>query len=153
MEKIKLLTIAVIALLLLNFGTLGFLIFAPKPGMHSPHPEPKEIIIRKLHFDHDQQKDYEKLIHLHRSTISEIEQDMHKAKNLLYLQLTLKTPDEKIKDSLINALANRQKDIEKTHFTHFEDIKKLCRPDQLEDYNELTEELSRIFSKPPKPGE
>jgi protein CpxP len=153
MEKTRLLTIAVIALLLLNLGTLGFLILAPKPGM-GPHgrPEPKDIIIRKLHFDKAQQENYLKLILWHRQTINGIEEKAHETKNRLYLQLLKTEVDTKTKDSLINVLADDQKQIEQTHFKHFGDIKKLCRPDQLENYYELTEELSRIFSKPPKPG-
>ena len=52
MEKTKLLTVTVIGLLLLNLGTLGFLFLnGPKVhrGLHEGRPEPKEIIIDKLH--------------------------------------------------------------------------------------------------------
>ena len=42
-----------------------------------------------------------------------------------------------------------QKEIEKTHFQHFLEIKALCRPEQIEDFNLLSEELARIFAKPP----
>ena len=69
MDKIKLLTFSVIALLLLNLGTLGFL-FLTNPNENHPHgdrnfkgrPEPKEIIIEKLNFDSKQISEYEKLI-------------------------------------------------------------------------------------------
>lgn len=155
MEKTKLLTVVVIALLLLNLGTLGFLILAPKPGMaiHGHHPEPKEIIIRKLQFDRDQIEKYENLIVWHRSNIDKIEKGIYGAKNNLYLQLLKTDPDNKTTDSLINKIADYQKQVEMTHFTHFMDIKKICHPDQIKDYEKLTEELSNIFSKPPKPRE
>ena len=32
-----------------------------------------------------------------------------------------------------------------------EQIKKLCRKEQLADFEDLTAELSRIFSRPPRP--
>ena len=55
MEKTKLLTIAVIGLLVINFGTLAFLLLNGKD--HRPPQEgrqkPKEIIIKKLRFDDD----------------------------------------------------------------------------------------------------
>ena len=153
MDRTKLLTFTVIALLLLNFGLLGFLFM----GRHNRHdgpprrPEPRQVIIDKLHFDEAQQASYEKLIHWHRSRIDSIDGNIRAAKNRLYSQLVQPAVDVKVKDSLINVLADLQKQIEATHFKHFQDIKGICRKEQLNDYNNLTEELSRIFSKPPKP--
>ncbi|MDN3675870.1 hypothetical protein QWY90_00745 [Flavobacterium paronense] len=40
--------------------------------------------------------------------------------------------------------------MKKTHFKHFVDIKKLCHKDQMEDFNELTEDLGRIFAPKPR---
>lgn len=153
MEKSKLLTIAVIALLLLNLGTLGFLVFGKNSGgpPHGPHREPKYQIIATLHFDSAQQQQYENLILEHRAAISQIEGNIRMTKNRLYLQLLKDRVDNKAKDSLVDVLAAYQKQIEQTHFKHFQDIKKICRPDQLEYYYDLTQELSRIFSKPPHP--
>ena len=39
--------------------------------------------------------------------------------------------------------------IETKHFAHFMDVKNLCNENQLENFDELTEELSRLFSGPP----
>lgn len=158
MEKTKLLTFAVITLLLLNLGTLGFL-FLSGSNEHHPHrgegteggPKPREIIIEKLHFDANQQKEYDKLIKWHQGEIRTIEDNIRAAKNELYSTLSASELNTKEKDSLTNALALHQKEIETTHFKHFEDIKKLCHKDQIEDFNKLTEELSRIFSRGQRP--
>lgn len=161
MEKTKLLTFAVITLLLINLGTLGFL-FLSGPNGHHPHrgegpeggPKPREIIIEKLHFDANQQKEYDKLIKWHQGEIRRLDDAIRKAKNDLYSGLSEDIINEQSKDSLITLLNSYQKQIETTHFKHFEDIKKICHNEQLEDFNELTEELSRIFSrgqKPPRP--
>lgn len=151
MDKIKLLTVAVILLLLLNLSTIGYLIFSRQNDQGKPRnrPEPREIIIRKLHFNNDQQQKYDQLISWHRATISGLEQQIRQAKNRLYLQLLKIEVDNETKDSLVLVLGNYQQQIETTHFKHFNDIKRLCRPDQLEDFYNLTSELSRIFSKPP----
>jgi len=156
MEKTKLLTIGIIALFLLNLGTLGFLFLSGPKGHHPPlghGPEgrlqPREIIIEKLHFDSNQVKEYDQLIQWHRSHITEAEDQIRAAKNELYLQLNENPVNEKTKDSLITALASYQKEIESVHFKHFQDIKKMCKKEQLEDFTALTEELSRLFSKPP----
>lgn len=153
MDKIKLLTFAVIGLLLLNLATLGFLFLNNTRGHDGPghRPKPQEIIIRKLHLDEKQQEQYQQLIHWHRGQVDDFDYQIREAKNKLYLQLLQPTVDTKVKDSLINAIANYQKQIEITHFKHFQDIKKLCRKEQIEDYNVLTTELSKIFSHPPKP--
>ncbi len=160
MEKTKLLTVAVITLLLLNLGTLGFL-FLTGPKGHHPNPEegqegrPKarEIIIEKLHFDANQQKEYDKLIKWHQVEIRTIEDNIRAAKNKLYLQLNKEEVDEKAKVTLIDDMSVYQRQIETTHFKHFEDIKKLCHKEQIEDFNDLTEELGRIFSKGQRPPE
>ncbi|WP_309612906.1 hypothetical protein [Flavobacterium sp.] len=153
MEKTKLLTIAVIGLLLINLATLGFL-FLNGSKDHRPNregrPEPKTIIIEKLHFDANQQKDYAKLIQWHRGEITRLDDNIRQTKNELYSQLNQAEINVKTKDNLIMLLNSYQKQVEETHFKHFEDIKRLCHQDQMEDFNELTEELSKIFA--PKPG-
>jgi len=159
MERTKLLTITVIGLLLLNFATLGFLFMSGPKGHKPPHdspegrPEPRAIIIERLHFDVNQQKEYDKIIQWHKGEIKRLDGNLRAAKNELYAQLKQPQVDIKIKDSLIAVINSNQKQIEATHFKHFEDIKKLCRKEQIEDYNDLTEELSRIFApnKPPRP--
>ena len=152
MEKTKLLTIAVIGLLVINLGTLGFLLLNGKG--HRPPQEgrqkPKEIIIEKLHFDAQQQKEYAKLIELHHGEITKLDKYIREAKNELYSELSKTEVNVKAKDSLILVINSTQKQIEETHFKHFEDIKKLCNKDQMEDFNALTEELSRIFAQKPR---
>lgn len=152
MEKTKLLTIAVIGLLVINLGTLGFLLLNGKgdPHPHGGRPEPREIIIEKLHFDAVQQKEYAKLIEWHRSEITRLDDNIRKAKNELYSQLSQAETNATSKDSLISVINSNQKQIEETHFRHFEDIKKLCHKDQMKDFNALTEELSRIFAPKPR---
>lgn len=155
MEKTKLLTFGIIALFVLNLGTLGFLFLSGPKGHHPPEhgPEgrskPREIIIEKLHFDAAQIKEYDKLIQWHRDNVSKLEEKIRDSKNELYLQLNENPVNEKTKDSLITVLADSQKQIESVHFKHFQDIKKLCKKDQIDDFTELTQELSRLFSKPP----
>ena len=148
MNKIKLLTLAVIGLLLLNLATLSFLFLnAPKGNLHKP----QEIIIEKLHFDENQPRQYKQIIQWHKGRIKDLDEKVKQAKENLYHLLLAQNVDEKKKDSLIFALANYQHDIEITHFKHFQEIKKICRNDQMQDYNDLTSELSKIFSQKQRP--
>lgn len=153
MERTKLLTITIIGLLLINLATLGFVFLnGPKPGgmPHEGRPLPKDIIIDKLHFDANQQKEYEKLIRWHRGKIDQLDDSIRQTKNTLYSGLTESDTNTKTKDSLIALLNTYQKQVEETHFKHFEDIKKLCKPEQQEYFKALTTELSRIFAPRPR---
>ena len=158
MSKIKILTIAVIGLLIIDLGVIGFLLLN-KPPMreHSSQIPPEErtkmLIIERLHFDKEQVAQYEQLIDKHRKTIRELDEQMRKAKNDLYS--TLIDGSSSSKDSLETKLGQIQKQIEETHYNHFADIKKLCKPDQLKYFNDLTADLAKFFAPgknhPPPP--
>jgi Spy/CpxP family protein refolding chaperone len=158
MSKRKLLSIAVIGLLLLNLGLIGFL-FLRKPmrppgagGLPLGQEGPKQIIIEKLAFNPEQAARYEELIKEHQEKVKVLDQEIKATKNALYQTLTEETPTEK--DSLINRMATLQKEIETVHYNHFAAIRKICTPEQMENYKELTSELARFFSpreNPPPP--
>ena len=42
-----------------------------------------------------------------------------------------------------------QKRIEEANFKHFQDIKKLCKKEQMNYFSKLSEEFTRLFSKVP----
>lgn len=156
MDKIKLLTFAVISLLVLNIATLLFLVFSNDGGrsVRRHRPRPDKIIIDQLHFDEKQQAEYRELIHWHRTQINDLDFKMQQTKHELYLQLLKSDIDQNIKNSLINQLSKIQNQIENTHFKHFQDIKKICSKEQIKDFNDLTEELTTIFNHPPpKPND
>jgi protein CpxP len=156
MEKSKLLTLSVIGLLVINMATLGFLFLNGPRGNRPPHDDehqkPREIIIDKLHFDANQQKEYDQIIKVNQDEVRRLDTNIRETKQALYTQLSKPEINTKTKDSLTACLTEYQKQIEETHFNHFEAIKKLCHPDQLDDYNELTNELGRIFApnRPPR---
>lgn len=148
MDKIKLLTWSVIGLLLLNLSTIGFLFFNSN---ERNQPKPKEIVIEKLHFDKQQQEKYQVFIDENRLKINAFDDGIRNLKNQLFLELKQEKINTNKSDSLINQIANIQKEIEKLHFKHFQDIKSICRKDQLPYFNELTEDLGKIFSNQRRP--
>jgi periplasmic protein CpxP/Spy len=150
MSKLKLLSIAVVGLLLINLGTVGFLLLRkpPMPPNRMPQAEqkggPKEIIIEKLHFDKEQVIAYEALIVEHRELVKGLKDSISNTKNNLYQ--SLKTETFVGKDSLINILSVLQKRIELVHYEHFAQVKKLCKPEQMGNFNNLTNELAVYFT-------
>lgn len=157
MEKQRFVTFTIIALLLINLGTLGYLFaLGSDHGPRPPHPphgrmDPKSVIIERLQLNKEQQVAYEALIQEHRSAIDEIETSSNTSKNQLYMLLNDSIENKAVKDSLIAAIAANQKVIEQIHFDHFKAIKKICKPEQLKNFEALTEELSALFSKPRRP--
>ena len=151
MNKTKVLVFAVIALVALNFGILGFLFLSKNNDGPRGRKMPREIIIEKLHFDKNQITEYDKTIKLHQETIRSIDDSIRNTRNELYKLLNSETIDSPKRDSLYLKFAGFQKQIETTHFNHFVEIKKLCKKEQLTDFNNLTEELSKIFNNRRKP--
>jgi len=151
MKKIRFLTFVITALLVINALTLGFIYFKSDGPARERRPEPKDIITRKLHFDAGQQEEYEGLIQWHRGEIDRLDMKIREAKRELYTRLNSDTPDIAATDSLFVVIAQYQKEVEQVHYKHFADIKKLCRPGQMQYYSRLTKELAHIFA-PPSPG-
>ena len=150
MSKIKLLTVAVVCLLLMNLGIVGFLLLQKPPGMKDRRPPlaqpgPKNEIIELLHFDSAQVQQFEILIDGHKESIRLLNDSIRITKSILYQTLNIESNPEK--DSLIERLMSIQKEVEQHHYSHFVEIKKLCKADQLNNFNELTTRLSGFFGR------
>jgi periplasmic protein CpxP/Spy len=162
MNRTKLLTIVIVCLLLLNFGTLGILFFSkpggpPHGGMGPGHGHggPKRVIIERLHFDEAQQKQYESLIEEHHSKTDELHDASGKLHKELYSLLTEAVPDKAKADSLVIQISENQKAMDYLNFDHFQKIRAICRPEQISDFNSLALDLSGLFGPkgpPPPPG-
>lgn len=135
----------VIALVLINLAVLALFVFNPRPHM-PPREGPRRIIIERLQLDPQQVGQYEALIHEHRQAVTEKESAIRQLKQQYFQQL--KTPENPPNDSLLSAIGAAQQDIEKIHYRHFAEIRKICRPDQTPRFDALTDELVRFFSPP-----
>ncbi len=136
---------ATISMLLVNLVLVG-LMWTHRPTEEDeprPEMEPKNIIIRRLHFDGDQIQNYESLIQIHRNSIREFERKILENKNALYQNIL--NPNNSVADSLEQVIAAFTVQIENTNYHHFKDIQKLCRPDQMEDFKKLTTDLAEFF--------
>lgn len=141
----------VIGLCVINIGLMAFVLFRtgppPHPGGMRPEDRPRQLIIEKIGFDQQQVTQYDQLITEHRTTVRKLEAQIMEAKNNLYHTLVENTS---AKDSIINGLTSLQQRVETTHYNHFLDIKKICRADQQDEFNQLTTELADYF-RPHKP--
>lgn len=142
MNKVKLLSIAVVVLLGLNIATL---LIGSKHG--PPHAEgPKQLVIDRLHLDEQQVTAYSKLIEEHQAAIKSKNDELLAARKALYADLARE--GRPISDSLTLAIAVLQQDIEMIHYGHFADIRELCHPDQIAAFDLLLNDLAGLFNGP-----
>ena len=146
MTKNRFQTLLIWGLLLSNILLIGFL-FVRRGGRPDGN-RPKRIIIERLALDDTQIKQYETIITQHRAKIRQHDTELIALKNSLYQTLL---QDKPATDSLMTALMQVHRDIEMTHFNHFIDIKKLCKPEQMPKYQALVGELSELFAQPHPP--
>jgi protein CpxP len=150
MAPTRLLTIAVIGLLLLNFGLLSFL-FWQKPNRHPhghPAHRPQKEIVHRLSLDEAQQQAYQALIERHKDSVEVLETEIRDTKKLLYTKLQSQGGTEAGEtDSLLARLGAIQVRIEQNHFQHFSALRGICRADQLAAFDELSLDLARIFDR------
>ena len=153
MNKTKLLTIAVVGLLLLNLGMMTMFLFKGKPPKHEGGPQgegPKKIIIERLNFDEGQQQQYEVIITEHRSKTRELNKTSRKLHDELYSLLIENVIDKTKADSITQTIAENQKAIDNLNFDHFQKIKAICKDGQIENFNGLVLDLTHLFG--PKNG-
>ncbi|MDB4347139.1 hypothetical protein OAB01_00620 [Bacteroidia bacterium] len=148
MIKKRIINSLVIAIIVVNLIALGFAFLGKKEKPHQRRKPPKQIIIKKLDFDKEQEKLYQQLIDEHTLKMGAFRSEMEQAKNGLYQNLAKETIS---KDSLIEAINKIQYKIEAQHYLHFQEIKNICRPDQIDKFIELSTELARLFSPGPPP--
>ncbi|MEI7801078.1 MAG: hypothetical protein WCI97_00365 [Bacteroidota bacterium] len=148
MNKVKIIGTIAIVLLAINIFWVWFFITHKPPGRNR---EPKKVIIEKLHLDETQKAAYEKLIDAHRQNMQQSEHEMMQLKNQLYASLQ-EGKQEDLSDSIINEIGKVQIEIEHVNYKHFQDIKKLCKPEQLKSFDELCLEIAKLFA-PPHPPE
>ncbi len=153
MNKLSFFKILVIFLLVSNIllGVLAFQLAQNKGRMPGG---PKHLIIKKLDFDKEQIAAYELLVEDHRNQIREKNNAILSKKQALYGQLSL--AQDSLKSLLMNDIAQLQAQVEEIHYQHFLDIKRLCKPSQMEKFNAFTKEINKLFpgnkpGMPPKP--
>ena len=117
--------------------------------MHTPPPQggPKTRIAEELGFDDAQKAALNALAQAHHAQVKTNEDRMRDLRNELFLLVGDSASNPK-KDSLIQAIGQVQMDMERLHFSHFEDIHKLCKPDQENAFRSLMQEAAHLFYGP-----
>lgn len=145
MKKETLLTVAVFALLLLNFGTLGYLLMRqPRPHAGRDGMKLDQEIITTLQLDDNQQKTFNGLKTAHHQQILDSDREYHEALVLFFSLVKNDSVEQTQYDSLLNAMLDIQKSRAAITFQHFEDLKNLCGPEQRKNFDQLLPVLTQV---------
>lgn len=145
MTKNRFYIFTIIGLLISNMLLVAFILLK-KPPQHSG---PRNLIIERLKFDENQIRQYDELISQHRRQIGEKRHEMTDLKTQYYS--LLKSEDNKNGDSLINEIGKLSMETEKINYKHFQDIKRICRPNQMKNFDNLIDDFENLFNRPDKP--
>ncbi len=146
MKRESLLTIAVVALLLLNFGILGFLFFRRPPHPEGGGPGPLDRhIIERLHLNAEQKTQFERLKTAHHEQMQAFDRAHRDAMGNYFALLKNDTATPEQQDSLLALVQNIQKNRATVTFQHFTDLKALCTPEQKKDFEALLPELMQVI--------
>jgi hypothetical protein len=131
----------IVGLLISNLLLVAFVLMRKPPQ----HLGPRNLIIERLHFDENQIMQYDELISQHRMQIREKEHEIIDLKTQYYS--LLKNKNQKNEDSLVQEIGKINMESEKINFKHFQDIKKICHPDQIKNFNDLISDFGNLFNR------
>lgn len=123
-EKPKFLTSVIIALLLLNFGTLTFM-WTQLPRYHQHEPRPGAVfdfIVDELKMTDKQQQQYAELRDEHHSKVEELNMEGRKLHDRFFLLLHHASADPVQVQQLADSIVQNQKQIELVTFYHFQKV-------------------------------
>ena len=138
----KILTVAVILLLLVNIATIIFIAKGKRPeGPRRSRGNPFEMMDKELNLSEQQRAEVKKLRDAHFETMRPLSDSIRAAKSSFFN--LVKEPD--VSDSTLNAYSRRISDIQsyidKLTFAHLQRVRKLFNAEQQKKYDEFVQKM------------
>ena len=140
----KILTIAVVLLLLTNIALVIFMIRGRNhhsgkgPGGKG---DPFEMMVKELNMTDQQQKDYKQLKEDHFKSIKPLFDSLRAAKTVFFSLIKEKDVNDSTLDSYTRRIAERQTIIDKLTFDHFRRVRNLFTPEQQPKFDEFVKKM------------
>jgi protein CpxP len=150
MKKENFLMIVVVALLVLNFGTLGYLFLGKghRNGSMLPHPpKPDKVIIERLKLNPGQIETFEGLKQEHRSGINQLNEASKQLYQEYFALLKTDTADMAATQVLEQRLAAVQTQKDSFTFNHFIKLRALCTEEQKPLFDDFVDELGEMLTR------
>ncbi|MFP5042818.1 Spy/CpxP family protein refolding chaperone [Parasediminibacterium sp. JCM 36343] len=143
--------VAVLLLMIANITTLCFFWVTSQRGNMPPMGNKggaAAFLIKELAFDSNQQRAYQALIKQHQETIREIKPRLKEAKEAYFSLLC----DTSITENKIKAAAAKantvEAEIDIAGFHHFQEVRKLCTPQQQKKFDSVIVQTVRMMAPP-----
>ena len=137
-------------LLLTNIAVLVYFLGQKKPAKTETSANERnwgsvaDMLQQEVGFNEEQTAQYKQLKVKQKETIRPIFDDMRKAKDSLFRQLSYPGTSDSLLSQLSDAIAQKQKAIDLQTFNHFKRVRTLCTPEQQPRYDSM---VMRMFSK------
>ncbi len=143
MKNPKILTIAVVVLLLSNIALVAFMLTAKnkKGDKRQGRREPFEMMVKELGMTEQQQQDYKQMKEEHMKSVKPLFDSVRAAKSAFFAL----TKDSTATDSLINLRSLRvgenQAALDKVTFQHFRKVRKLFTAEQQPKFDSFMQKM------------
>lgn len=142
----KILTIAVVLLLLTN---IAMVVFMMKGRNHHKSKgsggkgDPFEMMVKELNMTEQQQKDYKQLKEDHFKTIKPLFDSVRAAKTAFFSLIKEKDVNDSTLDRYTQRISERQTIIDKLTFDHFQRVRNLFTPEQQPKFDEFVKKMTQ----------
>ncbi len=151
------LIITIVLLVLLNLVTI-FLLWFGNPARQSKLRESKiveqknerlqELLKEELGFDEDQIKQFLRLRQDQQEKAKDVQNNIQQIKKQMFDAVLQDNPPEELSDSLLKLSQEKMGELEQLTFDYFLDLRKLCKPEQLDKLKILINDF--FHQVPPK---
>lgn len=126
-------------LIALNITLIVILVLG-RPPRPREGDSPEKYIVEKLKFTTQQETEFNTLKEAHHDSVIVLQAEGKELRKLFFDGLKSESPDIS-KDSLVNKIAENQKQIELVTYDHFEKVKQICTPEQKIIFNDIIREV------------
>ncbi len=139
----KILTVAVVLLLLINIALVVFMMQGRKKKAGKEHGkgEPFEMMVKELAMTDQQQTDYKAMKEEHMKSIKPLFDSVRSAKTAFFALIK----QQDVNDSLVNAysqrITERQSAIDKATFAHFKRVRGIFTPEQQPKFDDFLQKM------------
>jgi len=147
------LLIIIAVLLLTNVAVLVYFLSQHKKDKAAPPADAGrtpvvEMLQKEVGFDDEQTARYKEMKEKQREKIRPMYDDMRKAKDSLFRLLSFPETSDSVLNQITDAIALKQKAIDLETFNHFKRVRRLCKQDQLTNYDSMVVRMFRKMGKP-----
>ena len=133
-------------LIALNIILIALLILGRPPHRQGGN-DPGKYIVEKLKFTDQQEAAFEKLKEAHHEAVLDLRKEGDELRKSFFNGL-ISDSSSSNKDSLANKIAENQKQMELVTYNHFEEVKKMCNPEQKQIYNGIIQNVIKQLANP-----